>query len=181
MTEDTETVGHPPSPTEPRMVLAREREKEAVDLRIEGASFDLIAETLGYHDKSGARKAIMRALERYAPEPLEELRRLELARLDVAQAGIWDGVRDGDLEAVDTFLKISTRRARLLGLDAPASLRIIPEGLIEAEIRELEERLRQIGDDGNSGGDEAAPGEARGAAVAQIDAGPAQKGEPPTS
>lgn len=161
--------------------MAREREKEAVTLRIGGASFDEIAERLGYHDKSGARKAVVRILERYAPEPLEELRRLELARLDEALAGIWSRVKDGDLEAVETFLRISTRRARLLGLDAPASLRIIPEGLIDAEIRELRERMRQIGDDGDSRGDAETVGEARGVELAQVEPGAAQKGEPPAS
>lgn len=41
----------------------------------------------------------------------------ELRRLDTAQSSIWQKVLDGDLGAVDRFIKISQRRMKLLGLD----------------------------------------------------------------
>lgn len=62
------------------------------------------------------------ALETYynqLAEDTEALRRIELERLDVAQAAIWPLVVQGDLNAIDRLLRISARRAALLGLDAP--------------------------------------------------------------
>jgi hypothetical protein len=56
----------------------------------------------------------------------EQMRALENARLDRAQAAVWSQVLAGDYRAVITFLQISGRRAKLNGLDYPASLVISP-------------------------------------------------------
>ena len=42
--------------------------------------------------------------------------------MDRAQESIWDKVLDGDLKAVDAFLKISARRAKINGLDQPMTI-----------------------------------------------------------
>ena len=44
---------------------------------------------------------------------------MELRRLDKALNAIWNKVIDGQLDALDRFLRIQERRAKLLGLDAP--------------------------------------------------------------
>lgn len=48
---------------------------------------------------------------------VEEWRTLEIARIDRIINGIWKRVVDGDLAAVDRFLKLAERKAKLLGLD----------------------------------------------------------------
>lgn len=52
--------------------------------------------------------------------------RWEYARLDRAQAAIWSQVLAGNYRAVTVYLQISQRRAKLNGLDSPASLGISP-------------------------------------------------------
>ncbi len=63
----------------------------------------------------GVRHATL--LKDNVPPQLE----MELARLDDILHSISPGVQDGDLQAVDRALKVSMRRARLLGLDRKPS------------------------------------------------------------
>jgi hypothetical protein len=119
-----ETRGGSPAPASPRRVAAAEKHAEALRLRIAGGSFSQIARQLGYASKGQAYKAVMAGLERWGVEPAEELRTLELARLDELTLGLWPKAMKGDAHAVDVCLRISARRAKLLGLDAPAEHRV---------------------------------------------------------
>jgi hypothetical protein len=87
-----------------------------------GASFDEIAESLDYADRGGAHKAVMAGLQSTLPEPAAQVRELELKRLDRLWLGVWDAATKGDLQSVDTCLRIMKRRADLEGLDAPKKL-----------------------------------------------------------
>lgn len=51
------------------------------------------------------------------PEAVDELRVLELDRLDRLQRSCWDSAIAGDIPAVDRVLKVIAARVRLLGLD----------------------------------------------------------------
>ena len=73
---------------------------------------------MGYANKSSARKAVVTALAAREVEAVEDLRRLEVARLDALQAASWDDALSGDTRAVDRILRIITLRAKLLGLFA---------------------------------------------------------------
>ena len=53
---------------------------------------------------------------------IEEIRRLELERVDVALRAIWPQVQRGHLGAIDRLVKLSARRAKLCGLDAPTGI-----------------------------------------------------------
>jgi hypothetical protein len=88
-----------------------------------GASFDEIAESLGYADRGGAFKAVMTALNSTLLEPAAEVRELELKRLDRLWLAVWDLATKGDLQAVDACLRIMKRRADFEGLDAPRDMR----------------------------------------------------------
>jgi len=121
-----------------------QRDAQATELRGRGFTYRAIAEQLGLHDASSARKAVERALVATVAEPCEELRRLELLRLDTMAVAAWEVLDaqhplvsagrvmawDGEpltdpmpvLAAVDRLLRISERRCRLLGLDAPVQL-----------------------------------------------------------
>jgi len=104
--------------TNHRLVKARVRHAEALQLRIAGHTFSEIAQKLGYADESGPYKAVLAALKRIEVPRVEELRALEGSRLDTAQRAIWPKVQAGDLKAINTFVKLSERRARLFGLDS---------------------------------------------------------------
>lgn len=112
--------------TSPRRTAARQRRQQAIALRVEGNTFDQIAAALGC-TRSAAWKMVQREIDEIVRDTradAAELRALELARLDDAQRAIWDRVEDGHLPSIDRLLRISERRAKLLGLDAP--MRIAP-------------------------------------------------------
>jgi hypothetical protein len=65
-------------------------------------------------------------------EPADELRGLELERLDRMQEGLWDKAIRGNLRAVDRVLKIMKRQSQLLGLDAPRQVAVGTEMTTQA-------------------------------------------------
>jgi hypothetical protein len=93
-----------------------------LELRKAGASFDEISSTLGYRGKSGAYQAVISALRRTLQEPADEVRKLELTRLDRAQRTAWERMLHGDLDALGKVLKVMEHRAKLLGLAAPEKI-----------------------------------------------------------
>jgi len=108
--------------TSERRIALVEKRRQALELRKAGASYEQIAESLGYRSKSGAHDAVTGALRDMLREPAEQVRTLELSRLDDMLMSIWARVRSGDVSAIDRALRLSERRARLLGLDAPVKV-----------------------------------------------------------
>jgi hypothetical protein len=88
-------------------------------LRSRGYTFKRIAAELGYSGKQGAHDAVMRALDATLREPADELRWLDLKRLDLLWRGFYPRAIAGDHRATNACLQIMDRRARLLGLYAP--------------------------------------------------------------
>ncbi len=103
--------------TRPGQIEAEERQAAALNLRKCGVTFEEIARQVGYASASGAYEAVKSAMKKTLREPAEELRGLELARLDTMLEAISENVLAGDLDAIATALRISERRSRLLGLD----------------------------------------------------------------
>jgi hypothetical protein len=120
----------------PAKILAAQRERNALVLRQAGATYTKIAKQLGYRNRSSAADAVTRALARTTPKPLaDEVRRLELERLDDLWRSMYPKAVQGDHLAVDRCLRIMARRAALLGLDAPQRVQqlvITDEQLLEA-------------------------------------------------
>lgn len=94
----------------------REREAAAVRLRRGGATYELIAQTLGYSCRSSAYRAVDRALARVTDTEATLLLKLELERLDEMFRALWPQAMRGDRRAIDRILAIMDRRARYLGL-----------------------------------------------------------------
>ena len=105
--------------TSPRRIAAAERGHMALELRKAGVTYEEIAKRVGYNSKGRCYDAIMRLLRKTAQEPADEVRRLEINRLDALWLRAYTQVQKGDLGAIDRCLRIMERRARLLGLDAP--------------------------------------------------------------
>jgi hypothetical protein len=99
-----------------------DRELAVIELRRTGETWERIAKIVGFAGASGALKAYRRAMTRTLKQPTDELREIELDRLDRLQRGIWERAKDGDIRAIDSVLRIIDRRARLLGLDAPQKI-----------------------------------------------------------
>lgn len=132
------------SKTSSRRVDAAARQRKALQLRLAGASFEQIARTPRgdgdprplYSSRQRAHEAVGRALKEIRTETkgsAEELRTLELARLEAMQVSLWPSTRpsvpvtctgcgnvmwrETDKEAIDRVIKIMERRAKYLGLD----------------------------------------------------------------
>lgn len=111
------------SATSPRRIKAvEEKQAQALEYRKMGYSYALIAQSLGYAGPQGAQYAVEAALNRIVREPAEAVLKLELERLDGMFAKPYQSAIAGDLVAVGACLNIMGRKARLLGLDAPAKV-----------------------------------------------------------
>ncbi len=111
----------------PRRLVARERQLQALELRKEGFTYDAIAKKLNYNSYQAASAAIEAALKRVLQRPAEEVRKIELERLDMMLRALLPKIRIADWQAINTALRIMDRRAKYLGLDAP----VVIEGVIE--------------------------------------------------
>lgn len=136
-------------PTGARRVKAAERTRQAIALKKAGLSLEAIGQRLGI-SKAAAGKALHRGLAELRAETLvdaEELRAIEAARLDQAQAAIWPRVLQGNDGAIDRFVRLSQRRAALLGLDAPTKVeqtieeKTPPRAAMEAMLAGLAEKI----------------------------------------
>ena len=104
-----------------RRERAAETESKCWPLRIKGLSYQDIGRAVGV-TAMGAMKACDRVLERLNKEDVENAlkwRGLENARLNKLQERFWDMALAGNMQAADRVLRISERRAKLNGLDAP--------------------------------------------------------------
>lgn len=123
--------------------LARQREARALRLRMGGKTFDAIGRALGVTE-GAAQRAYFRALERLSPvADREEQRALEAARLDRMMARPWAAALRGDAKSIESVLAIMARRARLLGLDAPAE----PANLTIILLQQIQRRVAALSDD----------------------------------
>lgn len=96
-----------------------EKQAQALELRKAGASYEKIAETLGYKSASGAWGAVNRALTDMVAEPTEALRLVHYERLNHILVMLWPRVQKGELAAMDRAVGVMDRIARLYGIDAP--------------------------------------------------------------
>jgi len=126
-----------PRLTSPIQVSAVLRRMRTLELRMAGLDYDQISETIivefgkenlpATYDRNCAYRDIWDEVRKYRDqikENVEDVRDLEVRRLDAMIAGLWEKARGGNFQAVDRILKIMQRRADLLGLDAKQSAQI---------------------------------------------------------
>ena len=127
--------------------------EEVVRLRSIGLSFQQIADRVGYAGRSGAKAAYTEAIKMWGGEAVEEHRVLENERLDylwrtaITQIEGSKGDPSAVINAVNSALRISARRAALNGLDAPRQVEIAGHegGALRTDIGELlRARLKQL-------------------------------------
>ena len=128
-----------------RTITMRRREAQSFTLRMAGENFQSIADIVGYADPSGAFRAFNRALDRLIIEEPNEMRLLELSRLDAVQIETYRQAEEGQLSAVDRLLKIQERRSKLMGLDTPVQVEVAGKDGGPVQVREV--RIELSGDD----------------------------------
>lgn len=104
-----------------RLARAFERRRKVVEMKIEGYTYAEIAQTLGFNSIDGAKAAFKRA-QQDVRDAAEEYRDLELARTDAVLRVLWPMVEQGDLEAVDKYLKVAALRVKITGMDKVAPM-----------------------------------------------------------
>lgn len=150
------------------------RDAEALACRARGWTYDRVAAEMGYTDRSGARKAVERAMSAAVRETAEEAKTLLLADLNAVKKEAWAVLEashitvsqgrvvcitgpDGDevpvpddapvLAAIDRIVKIDQEIAKIYGAYAPARSEVITLDAVDAKIRELEAELGVAGAD----------------------------------
>jgi hypothetical protein len=151
-----------------RSIADRERDDQAVELRRRGLTHRQIAAQLGYKSPSSAVEAIERSLAGTRREANDEVRKLEVDRLDDLRRAAWRvlakthiSVSNGravthpvtgevltddmpQLQAIDRLLKIAERYAKLLGLDAPVRAKVEVQDGLDAQIEDLVSQLAGV-------------------------------------
>lgn len=128
-----------------RQVQIATRRTQAVQLRLAGTDWETIATKLGYADRGSACKDVSRALDAHVAElrgATEELRALQVARVDRLLAAIWPKALKGDPASITTALRLLDRHAKLMGLDEPSRVSVDAQQL-GAEIGDLLNALNQ--------------------------------------
>lgn len=145
-----------------------QRRRQAIDMRMAGASFQKIADELSYSSRAAACQDLTRALEQAIAEQaqsMEAYREEELQRLDALLVEAWAILKrdhvtvshgkliyddrtgqplldDGPtLQAIDRILKIQERRSKYLGLDAPTKVEAITIDSLDQAIAQLSAEL----------------------------------------
>lgn len=103
------------------------RQEKALELRLLGRDLASIGRELGVSREQARKdiKAVLEATAEHAAEMAEQIRAIELARLDKARekafAVLATAGEDPELElkAIDRIIKLSERTAKLVGADAP--------------------------------------------------------------
>lgn len=104
-----------------------ERRAKAIAMRIAGADWQAIADTLGYSDRAAAHKDVTRALEanrKVEAEQVEQLREWTVMRYDRLQAAFWPKALKGDVKAAEVVLKCLAGRAKIEGTEAPVKQQV---------------------------------------------------------
>lgn len=130
-----------------------EQERRILALWIGGESADAIADAVGLSE-STVQRVRKAALQRTTPlrdAKAEELRELELQRLDELQAAHWQIATQplmfagGTHKSAGIVLSCIDRRAKMLGLDAPVKVDARVQGQLDAEIEQLVAQLESNG------------------------------------
>jgi len=127
-----------------------ERRVRALELRKSGSSYRQIAEALAVdtHTAWADVASELAALRETTVVEATELRALELERLDGMTSGLWPHIQAGSPPAVSAAVRVSERRAKLLGLDEPTATRTEISGSLstadQARLRAEIEEVRRL-------------------------------------
>lgn len=114
--------GHALCNSKGQMLTGLKTKAKAVELRQQGLTWQKVGERLGITER-GARKAVEMAMKEFRMsigDTIDDLRAMELSRLDAIQEKLW--AKRGDPRTADTLLRVIERRCRIMGLDMPTKV-----------------------------------------------------------
>ena len=107
------------SKTSPRRIQAVMKQRQALEMRMAGHTYDQIAHELGYKDHTSALYSVKKALQKTLEPPAQQYRALTLERLTMVMQTFWPAMLTGDDDAARTVLHALKDIRQLMGLDAP--------------------------------------------------------------
>lgn len=118
----------------PEQLRVDERRRKVVQLRLAGVQFEEIGRRLAddYASDSPnlgalARVDWQRAREksrRLTEDSVEELRAVEVERLEMLLSGVWKNALKGDTKSADTAARLIERLCKLKGLEPPTQVQL---------------------------------------------------------
>jgi hypothetical protein len=150
-----------------RKVETIDKDLAALELRRQGFTYQQIADRTGYANRSAAYQAVQRGLALSVRETADEVRQLEIERLEdlrrpalevlrrrhlvVSQGKVMHDPDTGEplidsmpaLHAIDRLIKLAERMAAFRGLDAPrrSVSEVLTLDVIQAEILRLKSQV----------------------------------------
>ncbi|WP_282775797.1 hypothetical protein [Nocardia sp. CC201C] len=129
-----------------RLASAAVRREYALEMYVEGKTFQQIADALDYCDRGSAHRAVQTALEESAARTTalaDQARPLVLERLERLWGPWFTRARSGDPKAADICLRMIDRFCKIHGLDRiQVEATITSRTELDAEIEELVNKLR---------------------------------------
>lgn len=104
---------------QPAPAKVTDRDRQVLELRRAGVPFDKIATQLKIRTREDAHAAYERALAETLPQPADEVRRIELDRLERLMTPLWPKAMRGDLAAIAQLSQLSTKRTQIAGETMP--------------------------------------------------------------
>lgn len=155
---------HVPGKSSPRRLAQMERQRRAVALRSAGASYQQIADALGYASERSAYDSVRRALARINSEAPKELLVLRKEQLNSWLRRLQPAIEAGDTKAIDTAMRITMRLDALSGVIEGTSTTtnntlIIIEGDEDEYVSRLQMMMGEKLPEGISDGTQASPSE----------------------
>lgn len=135
-------MGAPPQ-RRPNSTEVAEQQVRCYELRLTGMSLDKIAAET-HLSKGTVHNRIQAEIQAKVLPLADEVRKLELDRLDRWLAKLDEQITAGETvpRCVEVAVKVSERRARLLGIDAPQQLEATVTEVSQADL-EFQELLRE--------------------------------------
>jgi len=107
------------SPTSPRRIEQNGRHLKALELRIAGMTYEVIAQQLDYANHSGAVLAVKSALSKRSQHRADEAYDVSAEQLSKIVQVQWPSVLRGDIAATETCMRAIKHYRDLLGTDRP--------------------------------------------------------------
>lgn len=106
----------------PNQAIIAEQTARAYELKLQGWSYRRIAEELQV-SLGTAHNRVQAAIAQRVDPLVEEHRAIELDKLEEAEARLWEQIHHGGPKGlarnVEVLIKLSERRSKLVGMDAP--------------------------------------------------------------
>lgn len=132
------------SPAKAKRIDRNRQLRDALELRKAGVPYATIAERLGWNSPQAAHKAVQKAMKQMVNDSVEEVKAIELERLNHLFMLAWAKAQNGDLRAIETAVRINERISAMRGLDAPRETNVKHSGVLVIDGEDEDEYIASL-------------------------------------